>query len=313
MIRILPIGLFLAAGAVSAFASVDSGLIALIPANSKLIAGIDVDKCRTSEFGQYLLSKSQSDDEHFEQFMTQTGFDPRRDLDSLIMASASDNGERNSPFTILARGTFDQAKITSLAVSKGAVTQTYQGVSLLVSKDHGQPVAIAFPDSGVAVMGDVSSIHQVIQNLTTPSALDVDVTNRIDAAGSANDAWFVSATGAAALGKQFSAEMGGQMNGQSQALQSIRAADGGVKFGSVVAISFDASTRSAQDAASLSDVFRFLSSMVQMSGTKDPRAGIVASSLQTMQLRTDGDTVHVGFAVSEKNLEQMADMGPHKQ
>jgi hypothetical protein len=313
MKRILPIGLFLAAGAVSAFASVDSGLIALIPANSKLIAGIDVDKCRTSEFGQYLLSKSQADDVHFEQFMTQTGFDPRRDLDSLIMASSSESSERNSPFAILARGTFDQAKITSLAVSKGAVAQTYQGVNLLVSKDHGQSVAFAFPDAGVAVMGDLDSIHQVIQNLTAPSTLDVDVTNRIDAAGSANDAWFVSAVGGAALGKHLSAEMGTQVSGQGQALQSIRAANGGVKFGSVVAISVDASTRSEQDAASLSDVFRFMSSMIQMSGSKDPRTAIMAASLQNMQLRTDGDTVHVGFSMSEKNLEQMAAMGPRKQ
>jgi hypothetical protein len=313
MKRILPIGLFLAAGAVSALASVDSGLIALIPANSKLIAGIDVVKCRTSEFGQYLLSKSQADDVHFEQFMTQTGFDPRRDLDSLVMASSSESSERNSPFAILARGTFDQAKITSLAVSKGAVAQTYMGVNLLVSKDHGQPVAFAFPDAGVAVMGDLDSIHQVIRNLTVPSSLDVDVTNRIDAAGSANDAWFVSATGGAALGKHLSAEMGTQVNGQGQALQSIRAANGGVKFGSVVAISVDASTRSEQDAASLSDVFRFLSSMIQMSGSRDPRTAIMAASLQNMQLRTQGDTVHVGFSMSEKNLEQMADMEPRKQ
>jgi hypothetical protein len=295
---------------------VDSGLIALIPSHSKLIAGIDVQKCRTSEFGQYLLSKSQADDVHFEEFMTQTGFDPRRDLDSLIMATAGENGtEKNSPFAILARGTFDQAKLASLAASKGAMAQTYQGVNLLVSKDHGQSVAFAFPDSGVAVMGDLDSVHQVIQNLTNPSTLDVDVMNRIDAAGSANDAWFVSASGVAALGKQLSAQMGGgQASGHTQALESIRAANGGVKFGSVVAISIDATTRSAQDATSLSDVFRFMSSMLQMSGSQDARAGIMAASLQNMQLSTDGDTVHVGLSMSEKNLEQMADMGhQHKQ
>ena len=314
MKRILPIGLFLAAGAVSSFASVDSGLIGLIPANSKLVAGIDVQKCRSSEFGQYLLAKSQADDPHFEQFMTETGFDPRRDLESLVMTTSNDmGGGQNSAFAILARGNFDEAKIRSMALAKGAVAQTYQGITLLVNTEHGHSVAFGFPDTGVAVMGDLASVHQVIQNLSSPAVLDVDLTNRINAAGSANDAWVVSATGGAALGKQLSSLGDKQMNGNMQALQSIRAADGGVKFGQVVTVTLDASARSAQDATSLADVFRFAASMVQMNRQQDPRAGIMAASLDNMQLQTSGDTVHAGFTMTEKNLEQIADLGPqHK-
>lgn len=309
MKRILVLSLCAAVGAVSAFASLDSGLIALVPANSTIVAGIDVQKCRTSDFGQYLLNKSQADDPHFEEFMTQTGFDPRRDLESLVMTTSGNSG-KNSSFAILARGNFDQEKIRALALSKGAVEDAYQGVNLLLNKNHGQTLAFAFPDTGVAVMGDVASIHQVIQNLSTPSTLDVDVTNRIQAAGSVNDAWFVSATGGAALGKHFAAHTGAEMNGQAQALQSIRAANGGVHLGKLVSVNFDASTRSDQDATSLSDVFRFMASMVQMNRQQDPRAGIMAASLDNMQLKTSGDTVHVSFAMSEKSLEQMADMGP---
>jgi hypothetical protein len=126
--------------------------------------------------------------------------------------------------------------------------------------------------------------------------------------------WFVSAVGGAGLGRQLSAQLGSEVSSQGQALQSIRAADGGVKFGSMIVVSLDASTRSAQDANSLSDVFRFMTSMIQMSGTKDPRASIISASLQNMQLKTDGDTVHVEFSMTEKNLEQMADSGaPRKQ
>jgi hypothetical protein len=311
MKRILASFVIIAAAAVSAFASVDTGLLALIPANSKVVAGIDVQKCRSSEFGQYLLSRSQANDAHFDQFMTQTGFDPRRDLESLILTTSEDvGGSTHSSFAILARGNFDQAKIRSLALTKGAVSDIYQGVNLLVHKDHGQTVAVAFPDTGVAVMGDLDSIHQVIQNLSTPAPLDVDLSNRIDAAGNANDAWFVSATGGASLGKRFGAQTGGQMAGQAQALQSIRAASGGVVFGSTIAVTLDAATRSEQDATSLADVFRFGASMVQMQRQQDPRAGIMAASLDNMQLKTNGDSVHVGFSMSEKNLEQIADLGP---
>jgi hypothetical protein len=140
--------------------------------------------------------------------------------------------------------------------------------------------------------------------------LDVDLTNRIQSIGNANDAWFVSTTGGAMFGKHLAADTGGQLNGQAQALQSIRAASGGVVFGTTVAVSFDAATRSEQDAISLADVFRFGASMVQMQRQKDPRAGILAASLDNMQLKTNGDSVHVGFTMTEKNLEQMADLGP---
>lgn len=310
------LGVLMMAGAVSSFGSVDTGLIALVPANSSLVAGIDVQKSRSSEFGQFLLSKSQADDEHFQQFMTQTGFDPRRDLDSVVMASSGDKGGKHSPFAILARGNFDSAKISALAVSKGAVAQSYQGVNLLVSNDHGSQVAFAFPDTGVAVMGDLASVQQVIQNLTTPSTLDVDVMNRITAAGSANDAWFVSAHGAAALGGNFLGIASGQDQSQAQALKSIRAADGGVKFGANLTVSLDAATRSAQDATSLADVFRFMASMVQMSGRQDPQGALLASLMNTMQLNTDGDTLHAAFTIPEKSLEQIADMQnptQHKQ
>jgi hypothetical protein len=302
------IPLLVLGGATGVFASVDNALVALIPSNSKLVAGIDVVQCRSSQFGQFLLSKSQADDEHLNEFMTQTGFDPRRDLESVLVTSTED-GEKNSAFAILARGSFDRAKITALATSKGAAANTYQGVNLLISKDRGQQVAIAFPDTGLAVMGDLASVHQVIQNLSAPSSLDVDLTNQIDAIGTSSDAWFVSTNGAGMLGKDFSATTG-QNAGQLQALQSVRTASGGLKFGSNVAVTFDAGTRSEQDAKSLTDVVRFMASMVQMQRQQDPRAGIVASAMDNMQLTTNGPSVHIAFSMSEKNLEQIADLGP---
>lgn len=311
MRRILPIFLALAASAVSAFASIDTGLLALVPANSKVVAGIDVQKCRNSQFGQYLLSKSQASDAHFDEFMTETGFDPRRDLESMLITATDDGSSGAHTFAILARGTFDQAKIRALAISKGATTETFQGVSLLEHKDHGQTVAMAFPDVSVAVMGDVASVHQAIQNLSSPAVLDVDLTNRIDAVGSANDAWFVSTIGGAALGKQFTAPAdGGAMSSQAQALKSIRAASAGVVFGTTVAVMFNAATRSEQDAMALADVVRLGASMVQMQRQQNPQAGILAASLDNMQLNTSGDSVHLAFSMSEKNLEQMAELGP---
>jgi hypothetical protein len=47
-----------------------------------------------------------------------------------------------------------------------------------------------------------------------------------------------------------------------------------------------------------------------MQRQQDPRAGIVASAMDNMQLTTNGPSVHIAFSMSEKNLEQIADMRP---
>ena len=63
---------------------------------------------RNSEFGQYLLSKAQNEDAHFQEMIDATGFDPRRDLQSVLFASGGDSATgKPATFAILARGNFD--------------------------------------------------------------------------------------------------------------------------------------------------------------------------------------------------------------
>lgn len=105
-------------------------------------------------------------------------------------------------FAILARGTFDQSKIKAAAVSKGgAKIVTYGGVDMIVHvpSDTGERHAIAFLDSGVAVMADVSTLKHMIDSRAAPSILDPDLKTRIQNVGSVNDAWYVSLVGGASL------------------------------------------------------------------------------------------------------------------
>jgi hypothetical protein len=305
MKRILPVCAFLISSAISAHASVDSSLLSLAPANAQLFVGIDVQKTKSSDFGQFLLSKTQTDDLHFQQFMDRTGFDPRRDLQSMLLVALGtpDSGKGPSAFAVLARGVFDPSKIS--AVSKDGVSQTYNGVSLTVYPKKGQSVALAFPEIGLAVMADLPTMKQIILNLATPTSFDPALLARINAIGAANDAWFVSTTGPSGWPHAFSASSGSP----AQALQSIRSASGGMRSGSTVDFSFDATARSAQDATSLADVFRFMASTVQMQrqNQNNPGLGVLAASMDNMTLTTAGNTVHIAFSVPEKSLEQLAE------
>jgi hypothetical protein len=306
MSRFLLIPVFLLGGALSALASVDSGLLSLVPSGAKIVASVDVTHARNSEFGQYLLSKMQSEDAHFQEMIDQTGFDPRRDLQDIVFETGDPGATGKGSFAILARGNFDAAKIQALATSKGASVVSFSGVDMLVeSKKQGQQTAIAFPEVGVAVMADLSTMKQIITNLSSPAVMDADLKSKINVIGNTNDAWFVSL-----VGGSFLADHAGPAGQQAKALQGVLQSSGGVKLGAMIDTTFDATTRSAQDATALSDVIRFLASMVQMQRQNDARAEVLASALDGMTLQTTGATVHVAVTMAEKSLEQLAQSSP---
>jgi hypothetical protein len=71
-------------------------------------------------------------------------------------------------------------------------------------------------------------------------------------------------------------------------------------------LTFDAVTRSAQDANALADVVRFMASMLQTRAQNDARAAVLASAVQQMQLQSTGPNVHLALSVPEKALEGLA-------
>jgi hypothetical protein len=309
MYRLLSLSLLTFLGSLCSWAGVDNGLLALVPSGVNVIGSIDVTTSRGSDFGQYLLAKHPVGDQSFEQMIAQTSFDPRRDLQHLMFASlgpASDG--KHSPFAIFARGTFDEERIKAAATAKSAKVQNYQGVAMFVNQKSDNPTAFAFLDTGVAVMADLPTLQQIIANRTAPAPLNPDLASKIEATGANNDIWFVSLKQGGFLAKHMMEEAGPQ----AQALQSITEASGGIRFGTAIQASFEATTRSPQDANALADVVHFLASMVQMRQQEDPRAAILAPALNSMKLETAGSTLHFSLSVPEKSLEGLAELRPRR-
>jgi hypothetical protein len=296
---------FLLAGAINALGSVDQGLLALVPADTQMVASIDVASAGSSEFGQHMLKHMNSNDKGMQDFIQQTGFDPRRDLQTVVFASSNPNGPNKPPKTVvLARGTFDLSRITASLRTMGARVDQFQGADIFIMKQDRH--AIAFPETGVAVFGeDEDSVRGVIDRLSNPSALDPKLVQRIQTVGSANDIWFASPSAPRLL-----TGAGGPQFQGSEALKSILEASGGIQFGSLVKISADAVTRSPQDADSLASVVRFGVNMLQSQGQNDPHAAALASSLSGMDIQVNGSNVHVSLSVTEDSLEQLAQTAP---
>ena len=305
MIKLRAAVLFVLPLAVSA---ADPSLLKLMMPDAKAIAGLQVNQAKNSLFGEYVLSHMQVDDAGFQKFTAQTGFDPRTDVNEIVMASNSAPNTTNRSWLIAAHGSFNIAKITSAAQTNGATLTTYQGVTLIShSEPNNPPVqnAIAFLDSSTAVMGDVDSVKAAIgrQSSGAPSGSIFDQAQQSSAK---YDFWFASQIPLS----QFSSAIpnaNGNNAVNTNILAGISQASGGISFGDTVTITTQAVERSNQDAQALADVVKFFVSMVQMNSQKNPQAGQMATLLNNLQATASGDITTISLAVPEQQLEQMLD------
>jgi hypothetical protein len=289
---------------VSASAAVDPVLLNLMMPDATVVSGMQVEASRTSPFGRYVLSQMQSDEEGLRKFIQDTGFDPRRDLSEIVVATGP-KGD-TTDVLVAGRGVFNPAKILSAAQTAGARTVNYKGVEMLTHDQHNNG-ALAFVDASIAVMGSVERVKAAIdrRQAQTPS-LPAEVLARVQQLSADHDAWFMT-TGPLAnffAGKIADPNLNGVMQGNL--LQAVLQASGGIKFGQEeVRISGEALTRSEKDATALADVVRFIAGLVQLNRDGDENVKKVATLLETMKLTTEASTMRITFSVPETMMERL--------
>src|SRR6476469_7466580 len=103
----------------------DPQLLNLVMPDAKILAGVNVEQARGTLFGQWVLNQIQSHDTEMQQLITLTGFDPRRVVREVLVAS--DGNPKGKTGLAMARGNFDVAKITAAAnmADKGVATEIY--------------------------------------------------------------------------------------------------------------------------------------------------------------------------------------------
>jgi hypothetical protein len=299
--------------AACSFGAVDAGLLALVPQNSQFVVGVNVIASRNSDFGQYLSTQINADAKGLEQLDALTGFDPRRDLESVVIAGvAGSSGKQHLPGVLLARGTFDQSKIKSAAIAKGAVVQTLSGVEMYLQPNGRGKNAFAFLDSNVFATGSLAALQQTIANRLTPSPLDPKLQALIAQASADNDFWFASVVPASQFAGHLQPEAGQPAGDFTQVLQAITSTSGGIRFGRDIQITVDAIARSDKDASALVDVCKFGASMLQMKAPADPKVALLTSALNRMLVSASGQNVHLLLSLPETTLEQLADARSHR-
>jgi hypothetical protein len=301
----------LTAGSAIFGADFDRSLLNLVPSGAQVVAGVQIDEGKASAFGQYVLQRSAQDAPDLQKLIDSTGFDPRRDLQQVLLAGWAGKDPSHHSGLVIARGVFDTARIKQAALAQGGHTEAFQGFDLLSGKNNSSD-CFAFLDSTLAVLGDRAAVQSVIMNRNTPTTLDAQLEKRVESVITGNEVWFASVMPGTQLPfAQSHGRDNNQMN--AAAIQAIVQSSGGVHFAAdAVQVAFDALTRSEKDAQSLTDVVRFFASMIQMQRQNQSQAALLAPVFDQMQLTTGGNTVHIALSVPETTVEQLINE-PHKR
>src|SRR4051794_25586704 len=70
-----------------ALPAADPQLLNLVMPDAKVLAGVNVEQAKGTQFGQYILNQMQTHDTEMQKLVELTGFDPRRDVRELLVAS----------------------------------------------------------------------------------------------------------------------------------------------------------------------------------------------------------------------------------
>jgi hypothetical protein len=275
----------------------DQQLLNLVMPDAKILAGVNVSQAKTSPFGQFVISQIPAQDQHLQDVITKTGFDPRRDLDELLLAS---NGAQSNPSHLtLACGTFNVAQIQAAATAAGATLEVYKLITIVENLKHGQAFAFLSPtcDSGfsIAVAGGVADVKGAIDRQTAPAKVDADLLVTAN-----QDAWAVSLVPPPAI--QPPANAPNVPAVPSTVFQNVQRANGGIKFGANVILNAQLQADSAQNASALANVLQFLLNLGQMQAQQNSQA---AAALKTVNITTSGNMVNVSADVPEAQAESV--------
>jgi hypothetical protein len=283
-----------------ALSAADPQLLNLVMPDAKVLAGVNVEQAKGTQFGQFILNQIQTHDADLQKLVTLTGFDPRRDVRELLVAS--DGTPESKTGLAVAKGNFDIAKITALGTLHGVTTELYNGVTILEdpkAQEHG----FAFPDSSTVIAGDVASVKGAIDRLKTPQPLPAAVIVKVNQWSNSQDAWGVTTVPPTSLAPM---PKNGAANPMQNAFQNVQQAAGGVKFGAQVVLSAEATCDTAQNASTLSDVVKLLVNIAQMQTGADPTA---AALVKSVTVTASGNVVKVSASLPEDVVQQMLQAG----
>ena len=177
----------------------DSSLVDLIMPDARVVFGVDIAKIRNSPLLPAFTSGVENANPEMQKLMQAAGFDPFRDLQDVIFASPGTG--KHPPALLVARGSFDTARLRAFAETAGSKVTEWKGVPILTDPDK-ESGAFALLDH-VILAGNLDQVKAAIGRRGQGMVLNTEMAMRIADLSHRYDAWLVSIAPLRYHGRQF--------------------------------------------------------------------------------------------------------------
>jgi hypothetical protein len=271
----------------------DPSLLNLVMPDAKVLVGANVSKILATPIAKEISSQIQGGNPLLQKFLQQSGFDPTRDLQEIMIASTGQG--RNPPTLVLVRGTFDVAKFSAFVSSGDKRAVNYEGVTIMRNLEQTDG-AMAFLNSSMAIGGDLDQVRAAIHRHTHGAGFSSTLAEKVDALSERYDVWVFSAV---SMSDMASNVPNPNMRQAGEILKSIREVSGGIKFGPDMEIAAEMLTHTEKEAASLADSLRLLAGLVTMN-----QQGPDALKPENLKLTVDARTVRVSLTITAEQMKK---------
>jgi hypothetical protein len=290
------IAISLAFGAIACAA--DPTLLNLVMPDAKVAFGVNVEKIVASPISQQLGAQIRQAPPELQQIFKGTGFDPTRDLKEILIASTGQG--QNAPTLILARGTFDIAKLSAFAVSSGRPAVLYEGVPILTHPSQSSG-AMALLDSTTVIGGDLDQVQAAIRRRANSAPLGTEFAAKAARLSEQYDVWGFSTVSLASMVP--AAAPNPSLQQAADLLKAIRQVSGGMRFSPDMEMAVEVVTRTQKDAENIRDTLGFVSAFLT-ANQKNP-SGLKADALK---VSVNARTVHIALHITEAELKKAYQM-----
>jgi hypothetical protein len=191
---------------------------------------------------------------------------------------------------VIERGEADLAM--QLVVFRGAPSPPQKG--------EGESMALL--DATTGIMGNADSVREAIGRWRKEAPGSDEMSARARQLSASYDNWFLAVKPLEELDRGRSLSVSKSKNDLLSLVEEVR---GGVRLGAFNEVSVNVVMKTAEDAAALAGIGRWLPGFIQLQESHSPESAL-AALVDNLAVTANGRTVSITFSIDEMKLEEMA-------
>jgi hypothetical protein len=165
-----------------------------------------------------------------------------------------------------------------------------------------QEASLALLDSSTGIVGDADSVREVIGRWRQEASGSGHVGTKVRELSASYDNWFLVVRPLEKLDRARTASVLKHENDLRTLVEEVR---GGIRLGAFNEVSVDVVMKTADDAAALAGISRWLPGFIQLQESHSPE-GAIANLAENLAVTANGRIVSISFSISESKLEELA-------